>query len=115
MRSPLLAVLALVLAFAASGCRKEAPPGSPPPVAAAWRGDGGTIEVTAWKLTCPGCAASIRKEIEKVEGVRGVDVDVETSRVTVTIADPARRDQTIPKIREAVHAAGKKVLGEDPS
>ena len=88
---------------------------TPPTVAAAWRGTGDTIEVTAWRLDCPGCVKKMKQDLSKVEGVVSVEADQETSGVTVKIADASKRDAIIAKIREVIHSQEKKVVGEDPT
>jgi copper chaperone len=52
-------------------------------------------------MTCGHCVAAVRGEIEKVRGVRTVDVDLETKAVVVTgsAVDPAA-------VRAAVDDAG---------
>lgn len=42
-----------------------------------------TTKVTAPDIVCGGCAASIKKALGNVEGVKEVDVDVETKAVTI--------------------------------
>ncbi|MDA0565120.1 heavy-metal-associated domain-containing protein [Streptomonospora sp. S1-112] len=70
----------------------------------------GTAVSTAYTVTgmhCGGCAASVRREVGALPGVTGVEVDVESGRVTVTSdgpADPAA-------VRAAVAEAGYTVEG----
>lgn len=42
------------------------------------------ISITVENLKCHGCAATISRELQKVEGVISVQVDVATSRVNIT-------------------------------
>jgi copper chaperone CopZ len=121
MRLALLPAV-LVVAGALLACRKESAPvetppaaEAPPAVAQPWRGAGDTIEVTAWKLDCPGCVKKMKKDLGAIEGVVSVEADEETSGVRVKIADAAKRDEMIAKIRDAIHAQKKKVVGEDPT
>jgi copper ion binding protein len=39
-------------------------------------------------MTCGHCATSVREEVSELDGVRQVDVDVESGRVTVTSEAP---------------------------
>jgi copper chaperone CopZ len=119
---PTALLLLAVLAVAACGKDADdagpygaAPKATPPTVTAAWRGTGDTIEVTAWRLDCPGCVKKMKGDLSKIEGVVSVEADQETSGVKVKIADAAKRDVVIGKIREVIHAQEKKVVGEDPT
>jgi copper chaperone CopZ len=111
---PSLLLLALV---AFPGCRdctdcttKEE---GPPPVTAAWRGGGATIELSVWEMTCPGCSDQIETAIQAIDGVASVKADHKSAKVVVTLKDAATREKLIPAIREAVHGADKIVVGED--
>ena len=42
-------------------------------------------------MTCGHCATSVREEVSELEGVRSVDVDVESGRVTAPRRTTARR------------------------
>jgi copper chaperone CopZ len=53
-------------------------------------------------MTCGHCAASVREEIETIDGVRGVEVDVATGRVTVT----SDKELSTDDVRAAVDEAG---------
>jgi len=107
MRPLVLLLAALALPLAAACGRGEA---ADEPV---WRGEGAAIEVTVFELHCPGCEKAVEDEIATVEGVEEVVADHLTGRVCVRLADPALRARTIPALREAIHAAGKQVVGED--
>ncbi|AHI23877.1 heavy-metal-associated domain-containing protein [Corynebacterium vitaeruminis] len=52
-------------------------------------------------MTCQHCVASVTEEIEEVAGAQGVDVDLETGRVTVTGEDFTDAD-----IEAAIKEAG---------
>lgn len=52
-------------------------------------------------MTCSHCVASVREEIEDVPGTQGVEVDLESGRVTVT-----GQDFTDAQIQAAVTEAG---------
>ncbi|MGN0065885.1 MAG: heavy-metal-associated domain-containing protein [Nocardioides sp.] len=43
-----------------------------------------TTDYTVTGMTCEHCAASVREEISEIPGVTGVDVVVESGKVTVT-------------------------------
>lgn len=43
-----------------------------------------TLRFSVPGMTCSHCVAAVREEIEKVPGVRGVDVDLESKAVVVT-------------------------------
>jgi copper chaperone CopZ len=56
-------------------------------------------------MTCAHCVTSVTEEVSEVEGVTGVDVELETGRLTVTgeaISDKA--------VRAAVAEAGYEVV-----
>ncbi|MGZ7497617.1 heavy-metal-associated domain-containing protein [Corynebacterium sp. ZY180755] len=52
-------------------------------------------------MTCEHCVASVTEEISEVVGTQGVDVDLETGRVTVTGEDFSDSD-----IEAAIKEAG---------
>lgn len=56
-------------------------------------------------MTCGHCKASVTEEITELSGVTGVDVDLETGRVTV-----AGEGFTDDQIRAAVEEAGYQVV-----
>ncbi len=60
-----------------------------------------TTKVTAPDIVCGGCAASIKKALGNVEGVREVDVDVETKAVTVEHAAEISREKIIDTLDRA--------------
>jgi cytochrome c-type biogenesis protein len=43
-----------------------------------------TVDLPVYGMTCDGCAATVRFELGRVDGVSGVDVDLATSRAVVT-------------------------------
>jgi copper chaperone len=57
-------------------------------------------------MTCDHCAASVREEVGAIAGVRGVDVDVPTGRVTVTSDAPLSAADLRRAVEEAVEEAG---------
>ena len=58
--------------------------------------------VTAPEIVCGGCASSIKKALGNVEGIREVEVDVPTKKVTVNHDERVSRE----KIVEALDRAG---------
>jgi copper chaperone len=63
-----------------------------------------TREYTVQGMTCSHCVLSVREEVSEVDGVRSVDVDLDSGHLTVTgqdISDDA--------VREAVADAGYEV------
>ncbi|MFG2134560.1 heavy-metal-associated domain-containing protein [Streptomyces sp. NPDC048751] len=58
-------------------------------------------------MTCGHCKATLTKVIGELDGVTGVDVDLDTGRVTVTSA--AEPDDTM--IAEVVDEAGYELTG----
>jgi copper chaperone len=61
-----------------------------------------TADYTVTGMTCGHCAASVREEVGAIAGVRQVDVDVASGRVTVTSDVPLSADD----VRSAVEEAG---------
>ena len=53
-------------------------------------------------MTCDHCADAVTSEITAIDGVRGVDVDLVSGRVTVTSDDPL----PVGRVRAAVDEAG---------
>jgi copper chaperone CopZ len=60
-----------------------------------------TTKVTAPDIHCGACAASIKKTLGNVEGVKDVDVDVETKAVTVEHGSQVSRDKIIETLDRA--------------
>lgn len=52
-------------------------------------------------MTCGHCASSVREEVSELGGVRQVDVDVESGRVTVTSDTPLPADAVAAAVTEA--------------
>ena len=52
-------------------------------------------------MTCGHCATSVREEVSELAGVRQVDVDVESGRVTVTSDVPLAIDAVAAAVTEA--------------
>ena len=58
-------------------------------------------KVTAPDIVCGGCASAIKKALGNVEGVKEVDVDVETKAVTVEHEPQVSRDAIIETLDRA--------------
>ncbi|AGF73680.1 heavy-metal-associated domain-containing protein [Corynebacterium halotolerans] len=54
-------------------------------------------------MTCDHCKASVEEEISEVMGTQGVDVDLESGRVTVT-GEGFSDDDIIAAVKEAGYA-----------
>lgn len=61
-----------------------------------------TATYTVAGMTCGHCVSSVTEEVEQIAGVTGVDVDLQTGRVTVTSEAPL--DDA--KVKDAVEEAG---------
>ncbi|QXJ22934.1 heavy-metal-associated domain-containing protein [Actinomadura graeca] len=61
-----------------------------------------TATYTVTGMTCGHCVSSVTEEVERVAGVTGVDVDLQTGTVTVTSDGPV--DDVL--IQGAVEEAG---------
>ena len=72
--------------------------------------DGVTASYTVAGMTCDHCAASVREEVGTIAGVRQVDVDVPSGRVSVT------SDAMLPvmQVRAAVEEAGYQLVDGTP-
>jgi copper chaperone len=69
--------------------------------------EGATTTYAVSGMTCGHCKATLTKVIGDVDGVTGVDVDLDTGRVTVTSA--AEPDDAV--IAEVVDEAGYQLTG----
>jgi len=61
-----------------------------------------TATYTVTGMTCGHCVNSVKEEVGQVAGVREVDVDLATGRVTVTSDAPL----DVAQVRAAVEEAG---------
>ncbi|ACY95699.1 MULTISPECIES: heavy-metal-associated domain-containing protein [Thermomonospora] len=61
-----------------------------------------TSTYTVTGMTCGHCVASVKEEVGQVPGVTGVEVDLDSGRMTVTSDGPLEAA----RIREAVAEAG---------
>jgi copper chaperone len=66
-----------------------------------------TVTVTVTGMTCGHCASSVREEVESIPGVTGVDVDLDSGKVTIDCDGPIQTDA----IRGAVEEAGYELAG----
>jgi len=66
-----------------------------------------TATFTVVGMTCGHCVNAVTEEVSSVEGVTGVDVDLDSGALTVT--SPAAVDEDA--VRAAVEEAGYSVAG----
>lgn len=76
---------------------------------AAWSAPAAMAEEAGYRLevaglACPFCAYGIEKQLNKLEGVAGVDTQLKEGAVIVTMADGATLDEAT--ARQAVEDAG---------
>lgn len=57
-------------------------------------------EFTVQDMTCGGCAASVRKAVQQVPGVKGIEIDVPTRSVRVE-AEGVTSEQIVGAIADA--------------
>jgi copper chaperone len=67
-----------------------------------------TSTYTVKGMTCGHCVQSVTEEVSEVAGVRGVEVDLASGRVTVSSEQPV--DDAA--VRAAVSEAGYEVVGQ---
>ena len=63
-----------------------------------------TSTYTVTGMTCGHCVASVTEEIQTIDGVRAVDVVLETGAVTVTSSTPLERATVEAAVTEAGYA-----------
>ncbi|MGK8502652.1 heavy-metal-associated domain-containing protein [Nocardia asiatica] len=61
-----------------------------------------TVNVTG--MTCGGCAASVRTEIGRIDGVGSVAIDLADGQVTVESAIPIERAELVAAVARAGYA-----------
>ena len=66
-----------------------------------------TATFTVVGMTCGHCVTSVTEEVSSVEGVTGVDVDLDSGALTVTSQAAVDEDA----VRAAVEEAGYSVAG----
>ena len=60
-----------------------------------------STELHVTGMTCGHCVAAVREEVSSIQGVRDVDVELETGRVTVTSDAPLDRTAVAAAVEEA--------------
>ena len=60
-------------------------------------------------MTCEGCAAAIKRILNKIEGVSDVKTDVSAKQVIVTASDDVSKDAMFEKLMKWSNASGKPV------
>jgi copper ion binding protein len=66
-----------------------------------------SVEYTVKGMTCGHCAAAVTEEVNKIVGVRNVNVEVAAGRMLVDADDTVTDDL----IRQAVEEAGYEFVG----
>lgn len=107
--APSPAAPAAPAAAAASG---EAGTPVPPVVATRWRGEGLTLEFSAWRMRCAGCEKKVEDTLKALPGVQDALATHGDSKVVVTLAEPGLRTALAPQIAAALEAQGFQVLGQ---
>ncbi|MFM8385481.1 MAG: heavy-metal-associated domain-containing protein [Planctomycetia bacterium] len=82
-----------------------------PVVAQRWRGEGSTLEFSAWRMRCAGCEKKIEDTLKALPGVKDALASHGDSKVVVTLAEPALRETLPPRMAAALEAQGFRVLG----
>ncbi len=59
---------------------------------------------TVTGMTCGHCVKAVTEEVSAIEGVEGVEVDLESGRVTVTATADPTREQMAAAVDEAGYA-----------
>ncbi|MDQ6996957.1 MAG: heavy-metal-associated domain-containing protein [Mariprofundus sp.] len=65
---------------------------------------GQTVTIQVDGLSCPFCAYGLEKNLKKVTGIEGVDIDMKTGKASVAIKAGAQVDDQ--SLRQAVKKAG---------
>jgi copper chaperone len=60
-----------------------------------------TATFTVSGMTCEHCVASVSDEVLEIAGVTGVDVDLQTGRLTVTSDQPVSEEEVAAAVVEA--------------
>lgn len=69
-----------------------------------------TVTVTAKGMTCEHCVHAVTEEVSKLAGVKYVDVDLDTGRVSVTSESPLDEGAVV----QAIDEAGYEVVASGP-
>lgn len=64
-----------------------------------------TTEFQVTGMTCGHCEMSVREEVEKLDGIEGIDVSAQTGRLVVTSASAVDSDAVIAAVDEAGYQA----------
>lgn len=64
-----------------------------------------TTEFQVTGMTCGHCEMSVREEVEKIDGVDGIDVSAQTGRLIVTSASAVDAGAVIAAVDEAGYQA----------
>lgn len=66
-----------------------------------------TTTVTAPEIICGGCADSIKKALGNVDGIREVEVDIATKKVTVNHEDSVSRENIVDTLDRAGYSVAE--------
>jgi len=61
---------------------------------------------TVTGMTCAHCVASVTEEVSEIAGVRDVEVDLATGRLTFTSDEPVPAEAVAAAVEEAGYALG---------
>ena len=67
-----------------------------------------TTTVQVKGMTCEHCVNAVTQEVKKVNGVTGVDIDLDSGRVTIASESPVDQEA----LRAAVDEAGYELVGQ---
>ena len=73
---------------------------------------GPAYELRVDGLACPFCAYGVEKQLSKIAGVEGIDVDISAGTVTILMAHDAELDEST--ARQAVDDSGFSLRGFRP-
>jgi copper chaperone len=57
--------------------------------------------ITVKGMTCGHCVASVQEEVGAIDGVTGVDVDLDSGRVVVSSTRPVDAEELVAAVAEA--------------
>ena len=66
-----------------------------------------TMKLSIPNITCRHCVMAIKRELEKLKGVNGVEGDPEKREITVTWEAPASLDQIQSTLKEINYPAAR--------
>lgn len=70
----------------------------------AWGKELQKIVFSVPKMTCPACASSIERELKKAEEVSGIDINIGSKEVTLTLKDETKVN--IRQLIDSIKSAG---------